>query len=267
MVIPQVFKCTNKKKIMNPQKEDTRHMYADLAWTWPLISPPSDYVKETEILSKIIKEHSQIEVKTLLHLGCGGGHNDYTFKKYFDVTGVDISCDMLELAGTLNPEVTYHQGDMRTVRLRTQFDAVVILDSLGYMTSAEDLERAFATAYHHVTPGGVFLTLAEVSTDNFKQNMTDVTVCSRDNTDIVFIENYYDPDTTDTVLESTFVYLIRRSGRLEVHTDRHVLGIFDIETWVHLLQKKFTVKQVTFENSTSPDRHIPLFVCSNPVQG
>ena len=63
--------------------KDERRLYGDLAWTWPIISPVEDYIEETELFSKLIKEHSTIEVNTLLHLGCGGGHNDYTFKKTF----------------------------------------------------------------------------------------------------------------------------------------------------------------------------------------
>ena len=66
--------------------KDYRRLYSDLAWMWPIISPAEDYVEETEFLAKLIKENSKIEVETLLHLGCGGGHNDYTFKKHFKET-------------------------------------------------------------------------------------------------------------------------------------------------------------------------------------
>ena len=77
------------------------------------------------------EENSKIEVETLLHLGCGGGHNDYTFKKHFKVTGVDISENMLKLARKLNSEVTYYYGDMRDIKLTGCFDAVTILDSIN----------------------------------------------------------------------------------------------------------------------------------------
>ena len=96
--------------------------YSELAWTEPIIAPPEEYVEETELFSKVIKEHSKIETRTLLHLGCGAGGNDYTFKRHFKVTGVDISEDMLEIARKLNPEVTYLYGDMRTIRLKERFD-------------------------------------------------------------------------------------------------------------------------------------------------
>jgi trans-aconitate methyltransferase len=112
--------------------------YSELAWTESIIAPPDDYVEETEPYIKAIKQHSKIKVKTLLHLGCGAGGNDYVFKKYFKVTGVDISEDMLKIARNRNPEVVYHCSDMRTIRLTESFDAVAIPDSIGYMTTIKD---------------------------------------------------------------------------------------------------------------------------------
>ena len=104
--------------------KNQRRLYGDMAWTWPIISPPEDYTKESEEFTQVIQEYSNIEVRTLLHLGCGGGHNDYTLKKHFEVTGVDLSTSMINLAKKLNPEVNYFAGDMRSVRLGKLFDAV-----------------------------------------------------------------------------------------------------------------------------------------------
>lgn len=136
--------------------KDQRRLYSDLAWTWPIISPPEHYIEEAEDFRRTIMAHARIPAATLLDLGCGGGHNDWTLKKHFQVTGVDISPEMLELAARLNPEAEYLQGDMRTVRLGRLFDAVVIADSIDYMLTEVDLRAAFVTAYEHLKPGGVF---------------------------------------------------------------------------------------------------------------
>lgn len=242
-------------------ENDKRRLYSDLAWLWPIISPPEDYVEETELFSKTIKTHSKIEVKTLLHLGCGGGHNDYTFKKHFKVTGVDISEDMLKLARKLNPEVIYHNGDMRTIRLKEYFDAVTVLDSINYMSTMEDLRSAFMTTYEHLKPGGVFLTFAEEVLRKFKQNHTKCSSHSQGDVDVEFIENYYDPDPTDTSYEATFIYLIRRRDELEIHSNRHICGIFKMETWHDLLKEVgFEPKQIKFEGD-----YCPTFVCTKPL--
>ena len=247
-------------------RKDERRLYGDLAWTWPIISPVEDYIEETELFSKLIKEHSRIEVKTLLHLGCGGGHNGYTFKKYFKVTSLDISEDMLGLAKKLNPEVNYKYGDMRTIRLEEKFDAVTILDSINYIKTVEDLQRTFITAYEHLKPGGVFLTFVEQIAGQFKQNNTTYSTHSKGDVEITFVENDYDADPTDTSYEATFVYLIRVGGKLEIHNDCHLCGIFKLETWLELLKTTgFEVKQVKFTHSTFTEgESYPMLICIKP---
>jgi SAM-dependent methyltransferase len=247
--------------------KDERRLYGDLAWTWPIISPVGNYIEETELFGKLIKENSKIEVKTLLHLGCGGGHNDYTFKKYFKVTSVDISEDMLQLAKKLNPEVNYQYGDMRTIRMRENFDAVTILDSINYIKTVEDLQRIFITIYEHLKPGGVFLTFVEKIAGQFKQNNTTFSIHSQSDVEITFIENDYDPDPTDTSYEATFIYLIRVGGKLKVHTDRHLCGIFKLKTWLGLLRATgFEVKQVKYTHSTFTEGEFyPMLICIKPL--
>jgi len=243
--------------------------YSDLAWV-ESTTRPEEYVEETELFSKVIKEHSKIEARTLLHLGCGAGINDYTFKRHFKVAGVDISEDMLEIARKLNPEVTYLYGDMRTIRLRECFDAVAIPDSIGYMTTPEDLRSAIITAYKHLKPGGVLLIVANIKED-FKENNF-VYTDSKENVEITIFENNYVPDPRGTTYEATLIYLIRRKGKLEIYTDRHIIGLFKLETWLELLKGGgFEVKQMKLEHSY--DRFIlgkseyPLlmFVCSKPL--
>jgi SAM-dependent methyltransferase len=247
--------------------KDERRLYGDLAWTWPIISPVGNYIEETELFSKLIKEHSKIEVKTLLHLGCGGGHNDYTFKKYFKVTSLDISEDMLTLAKKLNPEVNYKYGDMRTIRLEEKFDAITILDSINYIKTIEDLQKTFITTYEHLKPGGVFLTFVEQIAGQFKQNNTTYSTHSKGDVEITFIENDYDPDLTDTEYEATFIYFIRVGGKLEIHNDRHLCGIFKLETWLKLLKEiGFKVIQNKFEHSTFiKGESYPILICIKPL--
>ncbi len=240
--------------------KDQRRLYGDLTWTWPIISRPENYVGEAGQFREAIRRYARIEVRTLLDLGCGGGHNDFTLKEHFAVTGVDVSASMLALARQLNPEVTYLAGDMRTVRLGQVFDAVIIADSINYMRTEADLRAAFVTAHAHLKPGGVFCTYAEVTRERFQQNKTQCSTHTQGDVEIVFLENYYDPDPTDTTYESTFVYLIRRRGRLGIETDRHLGGIFDLQTWSDLLREVgFQVEQLRFEEDD-----LPMFVGLKP---
>ncbi len=243
--------------------------YSDLAWTESIIAPPGEYAEETELFGRVIKDNSRIEARTLLHLGCGAGGNDYTFKRHFTVTGVDISEDMLELAGKLNPEVTYIRGDMRKIALKECFDAVAIPDCIGYMTTVEDLRKVVTTGCKHLRPGGVLLIVAHTS-EGFRGNNF-VYTGSNGDVEVTVFENNYVFESTRTTYEATFVYLIRRRGKLEIYTDCHTLGLFTLTTWLSLLKDVgLEVKQMKMEHSY--DRFIlgegeyPLlmFICRKP---
>lgn len=258
-----------KKSTSNKEKR----LYNDLAWTFPIISPLDHYLEETQLFCNIIREHSKIPLKTLLHLGCGGGHNDYIFKKYFQVTGIDKSAAMLKLAKELNPEVNYLCEDMRTVQLGHFFDTVVAIDSIAYILTVEDLRKVFTTAFSHLKSGGVFMFIAEDTKENFKQNNTTSYTNSKQGVEITFIDNRYDPDTTDTSYESTFIYLVRRNGNLEIYSDRHLCGLFKSDTFIDLLKEiGFEVKQLRYEPPKSAVEplglagyeYYPMFVCMKP---
>lgn len=252
-------------KLQVSSSNDKRRLYGDLAWTWPVISPPEDYIEEAGEFCRVIREHSEIDVKTLLDLGCGGGHNDYTLKKRFEVTGIDVSEAMLALARPLNPEVTYSLGDVRSVRLGKTFDAVIVADSINYMLALEDLRAAFVTAFIHLKPGGVFCTYAEETLERFQQNRTRCSTHSRADVEITFVENIYDPDPTDSTYETTFVFLIRCGGQLEIETDHHLCGIFGLETWLGLLRDVgFEVRQMQYTPSDWEGESCPMLVGIKP---
>ncbi|MFO7618573.1 MAG: class I SAM-dependent methyltransferase [Thermoplasmata archaeon] len=238
-------------------KENER-MYGDLAWTWPIISPPEDYMSEAGQFRAAIEKYSEIPVRTVLNLGCGGGHNDFHLKEHYDITGVDISDGMLQNARELNPGVKYLKGDMRSARLGKNFDAVIIADAIMYMLSEEDLLAAFKTAFNHLNPGGVFCTYAEELRENFSRGTHCHESKSRGGMDITLIEHKWDPDPDDTQFEFMFIYIINESGKVRVETDRHTCGIFPLSAWKRLLAESgFKVKVLKLEE----DGMLHFIVC------
>jgi SAM-dependent methyltransferase len=244
-------------------EEKTNRLYNDLAWIWPIWGSVEEYRPESEDAVKLIREFARIEAKTLLDITCGGGKNDFTLKKYFDVTGLDLSAAMLEGARKLNPECTYIQGDMRDFNLGSQFDAVYINDGIAYITTEEDLGKTFLRAYEHLKPGGVMVTIAENYKGNFKQNETKVFHSTSDEPLIIYIENNYDPDSLDTIAETTFVYLIREKGKLRIEHDFHTFGLFTIQAWREKLKEAgFEIQERDF---TYEGESYRTFICVKPL--
>lgn len=142
-------------------KAEQWRLYGDLAWLWPIISPPADYQAEVDEIATLLRRCGRREICKVLDLGCGGGHVDHWLKRHFVIVGVDLSEAMLTLARELNPEVTYLLGDLRAPPTDELFDAVYVGDAVNYMLSEGDLRRAFQAAYDRLAPGGVFFTVAE----------------------------------------------------------------------------------------------------------
>jgi ubiquinone/menaquinone biosynthesis C-methylase UbiE len=207
--------------------------YSSLAWTESIISSPEEYQEETEVFCRLIKKIIKMEASTMLHLGCGAGLNDWIFKNHFQVTGIDISEDMLNLARQLNPELSYICGDMRTIRLKHEYNAVVIPDSIGYMTSLADLRQALSTAFLHLKPDGAFMVVSLIKEDFRESNF--VYSGSKGDLKVTLFENNTSPQKANNSYEATFIYLIRDMGKLNIYTDSHTLGLFTLQSWLDLL--------------------------------
>ena len=144
-------------------------MYSDLAAWWPLLSPPEEYAEEAAFFERLFLSAGLPAAPTLLELGCGGGSNAYYLKRAFaHVTLTDLSPAMLAVSQALNPECEHRPGDMRTLRLRREFDAVFIHDAIEYMTSLADLRQALTTAWVHCRPGGCALFVPDHVRETFE---------------------------------------------------------------------------------------------------
>lgn len=216
--------------------QPTNRLYSDLAWLWPLWGThDTDYAEYAGHVVAAVQAHAQRPVEHMLNIGCGGGKNAWNLKSRFKVTGVDLSPVMLAQAQALNPQCTFVQGDMRDFELGRRFDAVLMDDAISYMATLDDFRAAMARAHAHLETGGVLITTPDVTAEHFEQNRTQVTPVTRAGLDVVFIENVYDPDPSDTHYETTVVYLIREQGVQRVETDHWRLGLFPMATWHQVL--------------------------------
>ena len=83
---------------------DGRHrLYGDLAFLWPLMSPPDEYLDEAHYWRQALRQRLGPGRLRILDLGAGGGHNLHHLAREFDATAVDLSAEMLAHSRRLNP--------------------------------------------------------------------------------------------------------------------------------------------------------------------
>ena len=141
-------------------------VFANYARYYDLLYRDKDYVAEAQYVHELLQSHAP-DTSSILELGCGSGiHATLLAQQGYQVHGVDLSAAMLEQAygrlSKLTTEVAsrleFSQGDIRTIRLNKQFDAVISLfHVMSYHTSNEDLQSAFATVRSHLKPGGILI--------------------------------------------------------------------------------------------------------------
>ena len=227
--------------------EGRDRLYGDLAWLWPIMSPPEEYADEAIFWLRQLRARLPEGRRRVLELGTGGGHFLHQLLPEYDATAVDLSDAMLAHSRRLNPGVAHHVGDMRTVRLGETFDAVLIHDAIDYMLTEDDLRAAFSTARAHLAAGGLLIVAPDHYADTFTSPYVDDDTKSDGETTLTYVEYSYDLDPTDTQVETVYTYYIVRGGELRVEFDRHTTGLFPIATWERALSEAgFVVERVDY---------------------
>ncbi len=243
-------------------------MYRELAGWFHLITAPADYRKEANFYRKLLVDSCDRRPRTVLELGSGGGNNASHLKRYFQMTLVDLSRDMLNLSRRLNPECEHVQGDMRMVRLRREFDAVFVHDAVMYLTTERDLARAMKTAFVHCQRGGVALFVPDWVRETFRPKTGHGGHDAPDGRAARYLNWDRAPSSGDTSFLSDYAYLLReRNGSVRMAYDRHVCGLFPRRTWLRLLRETGFRASVVRPPKTQESGEYPgeVFVCRRPA--
>jgi SAM-dependent methyltransferase len=211
-------------------------LYRELADWFHLLTAPEEYVEEAEAYRSILVETSARSVREVLELGSGGGNNASHLKAHFTMTLTDLSPGMLAVSRRINPECEHIEGDMRTLRLARDFDAVFVHDAIDYITTLPDLRAVMETAFLHCRPGGVTLFAPDLVRETFASS-SEHGGHDADGRGLRYLEWTWDPDPTDQTYVADFAYLLReQDGAVRVEHDRHELGVFPRDEWLRLLE-------------------------------
>jgi trans-aconitate methyltransferase len=241
-------------------------LYHELAAWWPIMSAPEDYEEEAAFYGAHLAAACERPPRTVVELGSGGGNNASHMKARFEMVLVEPSAGMLAVSRALNPECEHVQGDMRTVRLGREFDAVFVHDAVCYMTTESDLRQAMETAFVHCRPGGAALFAPDHVRENFRPS-TDHGGHDGDGRALRFLEWAWDPDPSDTTYLVDYVYAMREGdGAIRIEHDRHVEGLFSHADWLRwLTESGFVPHSVPLEHSeVEPGMH-EVFIAKKPL--
>lgn len=229
-------------------KLEQPRLYSELASWFHLLTAPASYIEEAEFVRRVLTS-SSTPMTTVLELGSGGGNNAFHLKAHFTMTLTDLSSDMLTESRSINPECEHVQGDMRTLRLGRQFDAVFVHDAVCYLTTRDDLIACIETAFVHCRPGGVVLFMPDVVQERFRAGVHQGGH-DGERRSLRYLEWTFDPEPADTTYTVDFVYMLREgNGPVRIEHETHVHGLFSREEWLKWM------REVGFETRMTEDSY------------
>jgi SAM-dependent methyltransferase len=108
---------------------------------------------------KEILDYYKLDTGKLLEIGCGRGDDcKYLADRGFDVTGIDVSPDVIQIAKNNSPNVKFIEGDFFTEVFDSQFD--IIIDR-GFLHNYNNrLFEIFEICSNIIKPGGKFIVIS-----------------------------------------------------------------------------------------------------------
>ena len=140
-------------------------IYDMIAPIYDIENQSIDYEEWADFFEKIFQKYLAEKPTLILDLGCGTGKMTLTLaKRGYDMTGVDYSPEMLDIArgeeslnAFLHPVLWLCQ-DMREFELYGTVDVCVCcLDTINHITSSRDLKTIFSLVHNYLNPDGLFL--------------------------------------------------------------------------------------------------------------
>ncbi|MCD5323643.1 MULTISPECIES: class I SAM-dependent DNA methyltransferase [Pontibacillus] len=197
--------------------------------------PYQDWVRFTQSALKV----TGAQVESVLDLGAGTGEISIRLaQKGYNVTGVDLSEDMLTIANRKSTEqkasVEWLKQDISSLDMPVQYDmAISYCDVINYMTNEEDVQNTFKNAYEVIKPGGLFLfdvhSIGYI--DGYLSGQTFGTV-----TDEISYIWFCDEEEEDHSVTHDLTFFVQKGDLYERFDEYHSQRTFPVATYVTWLQ-------------------------------
>jgi len=231
-------------------------MYAELANYYDEMYHFKNYQKEAEKLETLIDQHKRSSGNHLLDVACGTGNHITYLKEHYNVEGLDFSPEMLRIARTKYPDVTFYKGDMTSFKLKNRFDVVTCLFSaIGHVTTKTRMRRAVRNMASHLQSGGLMILEPWITPANFRKGIIGSDFVDKPNLKIARINI---SKVRGPVAEFEYHYLIGTPIKIQHFVDMVPTGLWTHEE--HLEAFRDAGLRVTFDSEGLMGRGLYLGV-------
>ncbi len=183
-----------------------------------------DYRKYTDYICEIFNKYN-IKPSLVLDLGCGTGNVTIPLaKRGYDMIGVDLSCEMLDIARekaqSEGLDILFLNQDMTEFELYGTVDAIVSsLDSINYITDDDGIKSLFKNLENYLNPGGIVV--FDVNTEYKLKAVLGNNTFTDENDDVFYIwQNFYDENEKICCFDLNF-FEKREDGAYDRFSEYH----------------------------------------------
>lgn len=173
------------------------NVYEGFAASYDIFMDNIPYDEWAAYLQSLLEEYG-ITDGLLLELGCGtGSMTERMVDRGYDMIGIDLSEDMLELAREKCPgQVLFLQQDMCQMELYGTVAAMYcVCDGMNYLLEPQEWKDVFVKANNYLDSGGVFI--FDVKTRYFYEEVLGNRMIAENREDASFLwENEFHRDTS-----------------------------------------------------------------------
>ncbi|MBQ3509001.1 MAG: class I SAM-dependent methyltransferase [Peptococcaceae bacterium] len=212
--------------------------YETLAKMYDALMDDVNYQEWADYIDTMLQKNG-CPGKRLLDLGCGTGNISIPLaQKGYQVTGVDLSAEMLDIARSKSEAaglvIDWQQQDLTELQLLDDagaepvFDAIIAtFDVFNHLTSPEDLQMLFHSLNPFLADEGILL--FDVQTPYKLQEYLGNHIFTLHRDDIEYIwENHFDEESQICTMDITF-FVRQENGLYQRETMCQEERVYDLE--------------------------------------
>ncbi len=215
-------------------------MYTSFAQVYDLFMEDTPYAQWADTIHRILTEEG-CGGGLVCELGCGTGRMTRELAaRGYDMTGIDLSPDMLAIAREMEPPegarpILYLNQDMRGFELYGTMAAIVsVCDCINYITDPGELQQVFALVQNYLDPDGIFI--FDINSRYKYQEVLAENTFSEMREDACYVwENSFDPETQENIYDLELFVREDESGLYQRFHETHIqraYGREEIRGWL-----------------------------------
>ena len=205
----------------------------------------------------------------ILDLCCGTGQlARILIDRDYQVTGLDISKEMLRFARKNAPAGEFIAADARSFKLQNIFHAVVsTFDSLNHIMTLDELTSVFRNVYAALRRGGLFLFDLNMEA-GYKTNWND-NFCIVEEDHVCAMRSSYHPEERTAQFDTTIFYKENGWQRSDLillqkcYSESEILSSLEVAGFIEIQSYACDVQRGLVELTTDAER--AFFICQKPV--